>query len=68
MHMRVEREEQTPSGPFWMGCERNIKEYEQVKKAPYTDFKSGSNINKSNYILNILVSIGAALKLYSLIT
>lgn len=55
--MQVEKREQTPSAPFWMGCERNIKEYEIVKKEPYTDLASSSNVFKSNLSYTVLLIV-----------
>lgn len=67
--MRVEKEEQTPSAPYWMGCERNVKEYETVKKAPYTDIQSSCNHLRPNIILiDILVLITVILRINALIT
>lgn len=68
LHMRVEKAEQTASAPFWMGCERNIKEYEQVRKAPYTDLTSSTNDLRPSFLINVLLLFGALLKMNALIT
>lgn len=65
--MRVEKEEQTPSGPFWMGCTKNIKEYDYARKAPYTGAKSKSSRLKSNYV-SLIIGFSVILKIYALIT
>lgn len=58
--MQVENFKQTPSGPFWMGCERSMrKEYDQVRKAPFTGIQSDSGSSSSNY--NIINSNTSAM-------
>lgn len=59
LYMRVENPVQTPSGPFWMGCSKNLQGYEPGNKAPYTDtsVNSGGNLKNNALVLLLLTLI-----------
>lgn len=65
--MRIEHEEQMASGPFWMGCTRNILGHE-ANKATYTAASSSSAISPVHSISALLLGLSLVLQLYALIT
>lgn len=69
LHMRVEEKEQTLSGPFWMGCSRDLKEGNQPGlKAPYIDMSSsGAKLHPYKAYLALAI-LSLSLKFYQLIT